>query len=89
MWRDYGRARVDPLLKSRGQGSDDCKGGFVTMNFACEGGKITEGVEDGLPAKVRLAVAVSRLDCSLVGAKGLFAVAEIVNHRCRMVGGSC
>ena len=59
------------------------------MNFACEGGEVTEGVEDGVPAKDRLAVAASRPDFSLVGAKGLFTVAEIVNHRCRMVGGSC
>ena len=59
------------------------------MNFACEGGEVTEGVEDGVPAKDRLAVAASRPDCSLVGAKGLFTAAEIVNHRCGMVGGSC
>ena len=59
------------------------------MNFACEGGEVTGGVEDGVPAKDRLAVAASRPDCSLVGAKDLFTVAEIVNHRCRMVGGSC
>ena len=46
-------------------------------------------IAEGWSAKDRLAVAVPKLGCSLADAKDLFAVAEIVNHRCRMVGGSC
>ena len=44
------------LLKFRGQGSVDCKGGFITMNFDCEGGMITKNIDDGLSAKDRLAL---------------------------------
>ena len=77
------------LLKFRGQGSVDCKGGFITMNIDCEGGMITKNIDDGLSAKDRLAVAVPRLDCSLLAPRVCSLLLKIVNHRCRMVGGSC
>ena len=35
------------LLKFRGQGSVDCKGGFITMKFDCEGGMITKNMMTG------------------------------------------